>query len=101
VGLFVRNPIVPAAVLLVWESAHGVLPQALQRISILYYLQSLSPVPPPIDGDVPMLVRLLAAPVSPASRPGAILGLALLTAMVLWIAAHAVRRMEISYGGEP
>jgi len=101
VGLFVRNPIVPAAVLLVWESAHGVLPQALQRISILYYLQSLCPVPPPIDGDVPMLVRLLAAPVSPASRPGAILGLAVLTAMVLWIAAHAVRRMEISYGGEP
>jgi hypothetical protein len=100
VGLFIRNPIIPAAVLLVWESAHGILPQALQRLSVLYYLQSLCPVPPPIDGDVPMLIRLLAAPVSPASRPGAIVGLVLLTAVVLWIAGRAVRRMEISYGAE-
>jgi F5/8 type C domain-containing protein len=100
VGLFVRNPIVPAAVLLLWESAQGVLPQVLQRISVLYYLQSLCPVPAPIDDDVPMLIRLLAAPASPASRPGAILGLILLSAAVLWIAARAVRRMEISYGAE-
>jgi hypothetical protein len=100
VGLFVRNPIVPAAVLLAWESVHGIFPQALQRISILYYLQSLCPVPAPMDGDVPMLIRLLAAPASPASRPGAILGLLLLTAVVLWIAGRAVRRMEISYGAD-
>jgi len=99
-GLSVRNPIVPAAVLLVWESAHGILPLALQRISVLYYLQSLCPVPAPMEDDAPMLVRLLAAPVAPASRPGAILGLALLTAGVLWIAGRAVRRMEISYGAD-
>jgi hypothetical protein len=101
VGLFVRNPILPAAVLLVWESAHGILPQVLQRISILYYLQSLCPVPAPMDAEAPALIRLLAAPAAPASRPGAILGLLFLTAAVLWIAARAVRRMEISYGAEP
>ena len=100
VGLYVRNPIIPAAVLLVWEGAAGILPHVLQKISILYYLQSLCPVPAPMDDDVPALVRLLAAPAAPASRPAAILGLLALSALVLWIASRAVRRMEISYGAE-
>ena len=100
VGLYVRNPIIPAAVLLAWEGAAGILPHALQKISILYYLQSLCPVPASMDDDVPTLVRLLAVPAAPASRPAAILGLLLLSALVLWIAGRAVRRMEISYGAE-
>lgn len=100
VGLYVRNPIIPAAVLLIWEGINGILPQALQKMSILDHLQSLCPVPAPMDSDTPTLIRLLAAPAAPASRPGAILGLLLLTAFVLWIAALAVRRMQISYGAE-
>jgi hypothetical protein len=100
VGLYMRNPILPAAVLLAWEGIHGVLPSSLQKASILYYLQSLCPVPAPVPSDAPALVQLLAAPVAPASRAGAILGLLLLTAFVLWIAARAVRRMQISYGAE-
>ncbi len=100
VGLYIRNPIVPAAVLLAWEGAAGILPHVLQKASILYYLQSLCPVPAPIEDDVPTLIRLLIAPAAPASRPGAILGLLLLTAFALWIAAKAVRRMQISYGSE-
>jgi hypothetical protein len=99
VGVWIRNPIIPAAVLLIWEGANGILPHVLQKMSILYYLQSLCPVPAPIDDDVPMLIRLLAAPAAPASRPAAILGLLLLTALVLWIGSVAVRRMQISYGG--
>ena len=97
-GLYIRNPIVPAAVLLAWEGANGILPHALQKLSILYYLQSLCPVPAPTDDEIPTLIRLLMAPAAPASRPGAILGLLLLTAFVLWIASRAVRRMQISYG---
>jgi hypothetical protein len=100
VGLYIRNPIIPAAVLLAWEGAAGILPHALQKMSILYYVQSLCPVPPPMDDDAPMLIRLLAAPAAPASRPGAILGLLLVTAFVLFIASLAVRRMQISYGAE-
>jgi membrane protein implicated in regulation of membrane protease activity len=53
-----------------------------------------------MDDDAPMLVRLLAAPAAPASRPMAILGLLLLSVLLLWIASRAVRRMEISYGAE-
>jgi hypothetical protein len=100
VGLYLRNPIIPAAVLLAWESVNGILPHALQKMSILYYLQSLCPVPAPMDDHAPTLIQLLASPAAPASRPGAILGLLLLTAFVLWIASHAVRRMQISYGAE-
>jgi hypothetical protein len=100
VGLYVRNPIIPAAVLLAWEGTNGILPHVLQKMSILYYLQSLCPIPAPIDDDVPTLIRLLAAPAAPASRPGAILGLLLLTGFVLWIASLAVRRMQIAYGAE-
>ena len=100
VGLYLRNPIIPAAVLLGWEAVNGILPHALQKMSILYYLQSLCPVPAPMDDEAPLLIRLLAAPAAPASGPGAIIGLLLLTAVVLWIAAIAVRRMQISYGAE-
>src|SRR5687767_10538532 len=99
-GLYTRNPIIPAAVLLAWEGVNGILPHALQKLSILYYVQSLCPVPAPMDTDAPALIRLLAAPAAPASRSGAILGLLLLTAFVLWIASLAVRRMQISYGTE-
>jgi hypothetical protein len=99
-GLYVRNPIVPAAILLAWEGGHGVLPQAAQKISILYYLQSLCPVPAPIEADAPTLIKLLAAPVAPASRPEAVIGVLLLTVFVLWVAARAVRRLQISYGAE-
>jgi hypothetical protein len=98
VGLYIRNPIIPAAVLLGWEGIHGILPQVFQKVSILYYLQSLCPVPAPLPSDAPALIRLLAAPVAPASRPGAMLGLLLLTAFVLWIGSISVRRMQISYG---
>jgi hypothetical protein len=101
IGLLVRNPIIPAALLLGWEGIHGILPQALQKASILYYLQSLCPVPAPIDANAPTLIRLLAAPAAPASRPEAIVGLLVLTAVVLWIASGAVRRLQISYGAEP
>jgi NedA-like, galactose-binding domain len=99
-GVYVRNPIVPAAVILAWEGINGILPHALQKMSILYYLQSLCPVPVPMPDDAPTLVRLLAAPAAPASRPAAILGLLFLTAFALWIAGIAVRRMQISYGAE-
>ena len=44
--LYVRDPIIPAAVLLAWEGINGILPHGLQKMSILYYLQSLCPSPP-------------------------------------------------------
>jgi hypothetical protein len=99
-GVWLRRPIIPAAVILAWESVNGILPHALQKLSILYYLQSICPVPAPMDDEAPMLIRLLAAPAAPASRPMAVLGLLALTTVVLWLAGRAIRRIEISYGAE-
>ena len=99
-GLLLRNPIIPAAVLLGWEGINGFLPAMLQKLSVLYYLQSLCPVPVPTDKNAPALVQLLLSPAAPASRLGAIAGLLVVTALVLWIARFAIRRMQVSYGTE-
>jgi hypothetical protein len=99
-GLLLRNPIIPAAVLLGWEGINGFLPEWLQKLSVLYYLQSVCPVPAPLDKNMPALLQLLLAPAAPASRTGSILGLFLVTLVVLWAARLAVRRMQISYSTE-
>ena len=97
-GLLLRNPIVPAVVLLFWESINGFLPAVLQKFSVLYYVQALAPVPAPTDPGAPVLIRMLMSPAAPPSTAGAVLGLLALTAVVLWAAARAVERLEINYG---
>ena len=67
-------------------------------MSVLYYAQSLCPVPAPLDPAAPLLVRLLASPAEPAPAAVAVLGLLAWTAVVLWAASRAVRRLEIDYG---
>jgi ABC-type transport system involved in multi-copper enzyme maturation permease subunit len=99
-GLLLRNPIIPAAVLLGWESINSFLPDILQKLSVLYYLQSLCPVPPPMDKNAPAIIQLLASPAAPASKLGAIFGLLMVTALVLCFARIAIRRMQVSYGSE-
>jgi hypothetical protein len=99
-GLLLRNPIIPAAVLLVWEGINGFLPDILQKLSVLYYLQSMCPVPAPLDSGTPALLRLILAPAAPASVWIAVPGLLAVTALVLWAAAKAVKRLEINYSTE-
>src|SRR6185369_15845931 len=45
VGLFVRNPIIPALLLYGWEWLNFLLPPLLKKISVVHYLNSLMPVP--------------------------------------------------------
>jgi len=97
-GLLLRNPILPAVVILFWESVNGILPAALQKLSVLYYVQSLCPVPAPMDANAPLLIRLLASPAEPPSTAFAVLGLLGVAAVVLWAASRAVLRLEINYG---
>lgn len=96
-GLLLRNPIVPAIVILGWESINPFLPAMLQKLSVLYYVQSLAPVPPPTDPDIPLVFQLMMRPAAPPSTLVAVLGLFAVTALVLWAAAFAVRRLEINY----
>lgn len=99
-GLLLRNPIIPALVMLLWESINGFLPDLLQKLSVLHYLQSICPVPPPMDPNVPPLLRLVLAPAEPTSAWVAIVGVLAVTALVLYVASRAVRRLEINYGTE-
>jgi hypothetical protein len=99
-GLLLRNPIIPAIVMLLWESINGFLPDIMQKLSVLHYVQSICPVPAPLPNDMPAMLKLLLAPAAPSSAPVAILGLAGLTALVLFAAMQAARRLEINYGTE-
>jgi len=96
-GLLLRNPIIPAVVILIWEGINGFLPDILQKLSVLFYLQSVCPTPAPIANDVPPLMRLLLAPAEPVGPAVAVLGLLAVTALVLTLAARAVKRLEINY----
>lgn len=99
-GLLLRNPIIPAIVMLLWESINGFLPDVMQKLSVLHYLQSLCPVPVPLPNDMPALLKLLLSPAAPSSVPLAVLGLLTVTALVLFAAMQAARRLEINYGTE-
>ena len=44
-GMLVKNPMIPAAVILGWEWINFLLPAALKKLSVIHYLQSLCPAP--------------------------------------------------------
>ena len=92
VGLFFRNPIIPALVLYGWEWLNFLLPPLLKKISVIHYLNSLTPVP---VSEGPFAV--VAEP-TPAWI--AVPSLVLVTLVVLVAASYRIRRMEISYGSE-
>ena len=96
VGLFIRNPIVPALLLYGWEWLNFLLPPLLKKISVVHYLNSLMPVPlSSVISEGPLAV--IAEP-TPAWI--AIPSMLLVTLVVLVLAAQRTRRMEIRYGSE-
>jgi ABC-type transport system involved in multi-copper enzyme maturation permease subunit len=92
IGLFFRNPIVPALLIFMWEQINPFLPALMKKISVIFYLKSLLPVS--ID-EGPFAV--IADPV-----PGwiAVPGLLVFTVAVLVAAALRIRKMEIAYGAD-
>jgi ABC-type transport system involved in multi-copper enzyme maturation permease subunit len=92
-GLVFRNPMLPAAVVMVWESINGYVPEMLQKFSVIFYLKSLCPVQVPFRGPL-ALIAVVAEPV-PAWL--AIPGLLVVSLLVLMYAASRARRLEISY----
>ena len=99
-GMLFRNPILPAAAILIWEALNPFLPTLLKKFSVIYYLKSLCPVDIPTPPDVPPLLSLLVSNPDPVSTPVAILGIAIVALLVLYISSFQVRRMEINYTNE-
>ena len=96
-GLMFKNPIVPAATVLVWESLNLFLPATLKKVSIIFYLQSMSPLVAPPDSSLSALQKLLVTAAEPVPVGWAVVGLLLVTAAALAIAARRARTLEINY----
>jgi ABC-type transport system involved in multi-copper enzyme maturation permease subunit len=92
IGLFFRNPIIPALLVYGWEWANFLLPPMLKKISIIHYLHTLSPVPMS-EGPLATIATTTSPWISVPS-------LLLFTTAVLWLAARRIRRFEINYGNE-
>lgn len=92
VGLFFRNPIIPAIVLYFWEWANFLMPPLLKKISVIHYLNSLAPVPV-YEGP-------FAVPALPTPAWIAVPSLVVVTILVLVAASYSIRHMEIRYGSD-
>lgn len=88
-GLLFKNPVLPALAVYGWELGSFLLPPLLKKISIIYYLLALMPVPVP--GGV---FEVMLEPPSPGF---AVPGLLLVSAALVALSAWRVRRMEILY----
>ncbi|MCG3143109.1 MAG: hypothetical protein HONDAALG_00430 [Gammaproteobacteria bacterium] len=92
IGLFFRNPIIPALLAYGWEWVNFLLPPLLKKISIIHYLHSLSPIP---VSEGP-----LATVVDPTPAWISVPSMIIFTAIVLFLASIRIRKMEIRYGNE-
>lgn len=99
-GLLFRNPIIPAAGVLLWESINLFLPATLKKISMIFYLQALCPVVASPDRGLSVFQRLLISSAEPPAAWVATLGLLTVTAAVLVFAGRRAQRLEINYGTE-
>src|SRR5215212_9449691 len=92
VGLFIRNPIIPALLLYGWELLNFLMPPLLKKISVIHYLNSLVPVP--------LNEGPFAVVADPTPAYIAIPSMLLVTMLVLVLAAYRIRHMEIRYGND-
>lgn len=92
VGLFFRNPIIPAVVLYFWELLNFLLPPLLKKISVIHYLHSLVPVPVS-EGPFAVVAEPTPAWIAVPSLVG-------VTILVLVVASYRIRHMEIRYGSD-
>jgi ABC-type transport system involved in multi-copper enzyme maturation permease subunit len=99
-GLLFRNPILPAAAILMWETANPFLPALLKKFSVIYYLKSLCPVDIPTPPGTPAILALLVSNPEPVSTPIAILGIVSVALLVLYVSSLQIQRLEINYTSE-
>ncbi len=95
-SMLMKNPAVPALLLMGWEFISSVLPALLQRFSISSYLRYLMPVSVPADG----VFALLTVTTEPIPGWLAVVGALLLTTGVLIVSCWRMRFLEISYTTE-
>ena len=93
-GIFFRNPMIPAAVVMVWENLNPFLPTVLKKISVIFYLKNLCPVEIPI----PPPFNVMVIDADPTPFWIAVPGLLALSLILLVYSCLSARHTEISYG---
>ena len=91
-GLLSRIPIIPAVVLLGWESFYFILPEGLQKITVVHYLQSFLPVG--ID------LGPFAVIAGPTQAVFGVPVLLLAAAAFVWLAGRILRTTQINYSAD-
>ncbi len=99
-GMMFKNPILPAAVILIWEAINPFLPNVLKQFSVIYYLKALCPVTIPSESGTSPVLALLTSSSDPVSAPLAVLGILIVALIALYASSIQVRRMEINYTSE-
>jgi len=95
-SLLFRNPVVPAVLLLLWETVNGALPVWLKHVSVTFYLKPLFPVELPATG----ILRLFTVVAEPTPAWLAVSGLLVFAAVVVALACWRMRAIEVSYSTE-
>jgi ABC-type transport system involved in multi-copper enzyme maturation permease subunit len=91
-GLYFRNPIVPAIIVGLWEGFFFFLPESLQKVTVMHYLQSLLPLV--IDrGPFSVIV-------DPSSALFSILVLLSITVLLVWASGRALCRTQVTYSAD-
>lgn len=95
-GVRWRNPIVPAIALLIWESMNLFLPSWLKKVSILYYLRSMTPINVPLTGPA----AFFGGVADPVRGWVAVLCLVAITLLLLFAAVRELEKTEITYSSD-
>ncbi len=95
-SLLFKNPIIPGAMLLGWETIAPIFPSWAQHLSVAFYLKHLCPVKLPIEGPM-AIFTIVAEPVSPFV---AVFGLLCLTVAILVLSCFLIHHLEITYTAE-
>ena len=99
-GMLFRNPILPAAAILIWEGVNPFLPPLLKPFSVIFYLKSLCPVNVPTPPGTPPLLAMLISNPDPVPGAIAVIGIVVVALLALCASGFQVRRMEIDYSTE-
>ena len=97
-GVLLRNPLLPAGIMLVWESINSFLPPLLQKFSVIYYLKSLCPIQ--IVPNAGAFFAVLSVNADPLPAYIAVPGVLAFSVVVLVLASLQIRKMEINYATE-
>src|SRR5580658_7563145 len=95
-SLLFKNPIIPGAMLLGWETIAPIFPSWAQHLSVTFYLKHLCPIRIPVEGPM-AIFTIVAEPVSPFI---AVLGSLCLTVAILVLSCFLIHRLEITYTAE-